>query len=150
MWQTWHCTMNVTRSLFHSRFKLDKSASSDRAPGSAPVITQVVPLGPTSLRVGWRMDRVLRSEVEGYFIFIRRVSNNLDDFRKVTIIGHESHSFIFEALRPDTAYEIKASAFNFAGTSPDSRFVRRKTLPLPGEDDKPNSAESTIQEVKSE
>ncbi len=37
----------------------------------------------------------------------RRRRRRPGKFRKVTIIGHASHSFIFEGLKPGTMYEIK-------------------------------------------
>ena len=72
--------------------------------------------------------------VEGYFIHIRKVEmvedreedqaeeqhgrgrkrprrrRKVGRFRKVTIIGHASHSYIFEDLEPGTQYEIKVRA----------------------------------------
>ena len=48
----------------------------------------------------------------------------------MTIIGHESHSYIFEDLEPGQPYEVKVEAFNFAGSSPPSRISRKSTLKL--------------------
>ena len=48
----------------------------------------------------------------------------------MTIIGHESHSYIFEDLEPGQTYEIKVEAFNLAGSSPPSRITRKDTLGL--------------------
>ncbi len=36
--------------MFPFRFKLNKELDSEKSPRAAPVITQVLPLGPTSLR----------------------------------------------------------------------------------------------------
>ena len=113
------------------RFRLDREVYTDRPPRRAPTITQILPLGPRSLRVGWKMSgSVIPGTVEGYFIFIRKGGNSRErKFRKVTIIGHESHSYIFEKLLPGQIYEIKVEAFNFAGSSPTSRVSRKSTLP---------------------
>ena len=56
--------------------------------------------------------------------------NKLITYDQVTIIGHESHSYIFEDLEPGQPYEIKLEAFNFAGSSPPSRISRKSTLKL--------------------
>jgi hypothetical protein len=73
------------------------------------------------------MEMVSRGAVEGYFIFIRKEKDRR--FKKITIIGHESHSYVFEELNPGQLYEIKVEAFNFAGSSPPSRISRKATLP---------------------
>ena len=48
----------------------------------------------------------------------------------MTIIGHESHSYIFEDLEAGQPYEVKVEAFNFAGSSPPSRISRKSTPKL--------------------
>ena len=68
------------------------------------------------------------NNVEGYFIYIRPSSKNPEPFKKVTIIGHASHSYAFEKLESGKAYEIKVEAFNFSGGSPSSKIVRQRTL----------------------
>ncbi|TRY76666.1 hypothetical protein TCAL_10687 [Tigriopus californicus] len=113
------------------RFKLDTEYRLDEAPKVAPIITEVLPLSEKSLRVGWRMPSVTDQPIEGYFIFIRRFHPRESRFRKVTMIGKESHSYIFEELEPSQNYEIKVEAFNFQGNSPSSRMTRRSTLPHP-------------------
>ncbi len=110
--------------------------------------------------------------VEGYFIYIRKVElleeeeeddddqgeegnrgrrrrkrkrrrKRVGKFQKVTIIGHASHSYIFEGLEPDTSYEVKVEAFNFAGPSPPSRIARRATWPPEEEEEDGGDGEST-------
>ncbi len=124
-------------------------------------------LGIISNRVGWKMKTAVSpAVVEGYFIYIRKseaVSEPAQDatgrhsnrrrrrrkkkggkFRKVTIIGHASHSYIFDELEPATTYEIKVEAFNFAGRSPPSRISKRTTWPKEEETD----TEDATTEVK--
>lgn len=113
------------------RFKLDTEYNLDEAPKMAPIITEVLPLSEKSLRVGWRMPSLTDQPIEGYFIFIRKFHAPESRFRKVTMIGKESHSYIFEDLEPGQNYEIKVEAFNFQGNSPSSRMARRSTLPHP-------------------
>ena len=58
----------------------------------------------------------------------------------MTIIGHESHSYIFEGLDPGQPYEVKVEAFNFAGSSPPSRISRESTLKLVEDEDQQGAA----------
>lgn len=60
------------------KFRLDPNAgelvSRLKAPSISPEITEVLPLGPKSLRVGWTMNRrafITKDSVEGYFIYYR-------------------------------------------------------------------------------
>ena len=51
-------------------------------------IAQVLPLGPESLRVGWKMaggggGGSGRAAIEGYFIWIRKGGGSRERFRKV-------------------------------------------------------------------
>ena len=64
-----------------------------------------MPLGPTTLRLGWVLDTSANEEVEGYFIFFKPSFE--EKFKKVTIIGATSHSHIIEALIPGMEYAIK-------------------------------------------
>jgi len=109
------------------RFRLDRDLDSDRAPRRPPVVTEALPLGRRSLRVGWKMTgAVSPAVVEGYFVYIR--AKDEEDWLKVTIIGYASHSYVFENLEPDTQYEVRVEAFNFAGRSPASRPMDGVTL----------------------
>ena len=101
-----------------------------KPPAKSPQILGVVPLGPTSLRLGWALDNSANEEVEGYFIFFKP-SFQEKKFKKVTIIGATSHSHIIEALIPGMEYAIKVQAFNLAGASPSSKLVQQSTNPLP-------------------
>ena len=76
-----------------------------KPPAKSPQILGVVPLGPTTLRLGWVLDTSANEEVEGYFIFFKPSFE--EKFKKVTIIGATSHSHIIEALIPGMEYAIK-------------------------------------------
>ena len=104
-----------------------------KPPAKSPQILGVVPLGPTTLRLGWVLDTDSAAsnneEVEGYFIFFKPSFE--EKFKKVTIIGATSHSHIIEALIPGMEYAIKVQAFNLAGASPSSKLVKESTNTLP-------------------
>lgn len=116
------------------RFRLSRRFAtddkSDQPPSTAPILTSILPLSPTSLRIGWRMPSVTSDSIEGYFIYIRPVNQTHEEepFKKVTIIGHASHTYAFEDLEQNTGYEIMVQAFNFHGSSPQSKVMRQKTL----------------------
>ena len=79
-----------------------------KPPAKSPQVLSVVPLGPTSLRLGWALDDSVNEEVEGYFIFYKpSLDDDQEKFKKVTIIGATSHSHIIEALIPGVEYAIK-------------------------------------------
>lgn len=124
------------------RFRLDRMFNLDRAPQQAPSIAQVLPLSESSLRVGWVMNKISLSSVEGYFIFIRKTGSK-EGYRKITIIGQESHSYIFDDLEPGTSYEIRVEAFNLSGNSPPSRLVRKSTLTSIVSEELPLSSSNT-------
>ena len=115
------------------KFRLDPQAgdlvSRLKAPSVPPEVTEVLPLGRDSLRIGWTMDRrafVAKDSVEGYFIYFREAAGS---WNKITIMGSTSHSHIIDGLKSGTEYEIKIRAFNLAGTSPVSRTARQGTEP---------------------
>ena len=118
------------------RFKLDKLVTNRREtsqklvrPQIVPVITEILPLRKGSLRVGWSMNNSTSSNIEGYFIYIKEASlNNTAEKRKITIIGHTSHSYIIEGLRSGKEYYVEMEAFNFAGTSPISKPKLQTTM----------------------
>ena len=74
-------------------------------PQKSPEVSGVVPLGPTSLRLGWVLD-TSNEDVEGYFIYFKPAIAD-EKYKKVTIIGATSHSHIIEALIPGMEYAIK-------------------------------------------
>ena len=59
---------------------------------------QVLPLGPDSLRVGWKMagggggGGSGRAAIEGYFIWIRKGGGSRERFRKV---GRYYHTYMY-------------------------------------------------------
>lgn len=75
-----------------------------KPPADSPSINSVLPLGPTSLRIGWVLNE--GDDVEGYFIHYKPLVSD-EKFKKITILGATSHSFIIDALIPGTEYEIK-------------------------------------------
>ena len=83
----------------------DLLAPRPKPPARSPQVLGVVPLGPTSLRLGWTLENSANEEVEGYFILYKR--RNEEKFKKITIIGATSHSHIIEALIPGMEYAIK-------------------------------------------
>ena len=101
------------------KFRLDPQggelAPRLKAPTVPPEITEVLPLGPDSLRIGWTMDRrafVAKDSVEGYFIYFKERDGSTN---KITIMGSTSHSHIVDDLKAGTEYEIRIRAFNLAG-----------------------------------
>ena len=66
------------------KFRLDPHAGELaprlKAPSIAPEITEVLPLGRDSLRIGWRMNGrafVSKDSVEGYFIYFKEEKGNV-------------------------------------------------------------------------
>ena len=108
-----------------------KRREKETPPRVAPTITEILPLRQGSLRVGWKLNVSVKN-VEGYFIYIRKSA--AEKFRKITIIGHTSHSYIFEGLESGTEYQVQVQAFNFAGKSPLSVIRSQTTLQSANED----------------
>ncbi len=85
---------------------------SPKPPTGRPEITGVLPLGPTMLRIGWRVSTSgSEDNIEGYFIHFRPATS-AEKYEKITIIGATSHSHIVEALIPGTQYELKVRMLN--------------------------------------
>ena len=101
-----------------------------KPPSVTPIITGILPLSPTSLRVGWMVLGSSKDIIEGYFIYVKPSMSD-EKLKKITILGATTHSHIIEALIPGTKYEIKISAFNLSGASPSSNSTTKFTLPLP-------------------
>jgi len=100
-------------------------------PGGSPSLTDVRPLSPTSLRLGWvLLNSNSNDEIEGYFIYYKPSVSD-EKYKKITILGATSHSFIIYGLIPGTEYDLKMQAFNLAGASPFSNVTRQTTNPLP-------------------
>ncbi|CAB4059487.1 PAN3 [Lepeophtheirus salmonis] len=107
------------------KFKFNKKLLRSKKPKIAPVITHLLPMSDTSLRIGWKMSSL--ADIEGYFILYRPGISKGRPFKKITIIGGSSHSYVIEDLQPGLRYEMRVQAFNFAGVSPLSRVMRRST-----------------------
>ena len=79
-------------------------------PGRSPSLTDVRPLSPTSLRLGWvLLDSKTNEEIEGYFIYYKPSVSD-EKYKKITILGATSHSFIIYGLIPGTEYDLKVNA----------------------------------------
>ena len=80
-----------------------------KRPSQSPSITGVLPLSPTSLRLGWVLNTNANAdEVEGYFIYYKPSVSD-EKYKKITILGATSHSFIIDALIPGTGYNLKVN-----------------------------------------
>ncbi len=95
------------------KFKLNSDAENKleprpKPPENSPKIIGVLPLGPTSLRIGWILDQAGENVIEGYFIHYKPVVSD-EKYKKITILGATSHSFIIDALIPGTEYEMKVT-----------------------------------------
>ena len=79
-------------------------------PGRSPSLTDVRPLSPTSLRLGWvLLNSKTNEEIEGYFIYYKPSVSD-EKYKKITILGATSHSFIIYGLIPGTEYDLKVNA----------------------------------------
>ena len=81
-----------------------------KPPGKSPSIIGVLPLSPTSLRIGWVLN-ANADDIEGYFIYYKPSISD-EKFKKITILGSTSHAFIVDALIPGTEYEMKVNYAN--------------------------------------
>ena len=78
-------------------------------PGQAPTLIDVRPLSPTELRLGWAMlNSKSKDVIEGYFIHYKPSVSD-EKYKKYTILGATSHSFIIDALIPGTEYDLKVT-----------------------------------------
>ena len=78
-------------------------------PGRSPSLTDIRPLSPTSLRLGWvLLDSKTNEEIEGYFIYYKPSVSD-EKYKKITILGATSHSFIIYGLIPGTEYDLKVN-----------------------------------------
>ena len=91
------------------KFKLNTESSAlvprPKPPKKGPSIVGVLPLSPTSLRIGWVLNGDAE-EIEGYFIHYKPSVSD-EKFKKITILGATSHAFIIDSLIPGTEYEMK-------------------------------------------
>ena len=96
------------------KFKMNTKAHASslspkpKKPGQSPSIIGILPLSPTSLRLGWIHNSSPKDEIEGYFIHFKPSVSD-EKFKKITILGATSHSFIIDALIPGTEYDLKVS-----------------------------------------
>ena len=82
-------------------------------PGRSPSLTDVRPLSPTSLRLGWvLLDSKTNEEIEGYFIYYKPSVSD-EKYKKITILGATSHSFIIYGLIPGTEYDLKVMQLKY-------------------------------------
>ena len=84
-----------------------------KPPEKSPTINSVLPLGPTSLRIGWVLNGDA-ADIEGYFIHFKPSISD-EKYKKITILGATSHSVIIDALIPGTEYSMKVISTSIAG-----------------------------------
>ena len=95
----------------------------------APILTEVVPEGPTVLKAAWRPPPDIKEEIIAYMVCYRDTSSNEAEVCTNNEITPDSDTleFTLTDLEPSTTYEVRVRAKTAAGYGPLGNKIEMKT-----------------------